>query len=204
MHARWKTPRAVLVGMLALAAIAGAERAIAASTPQPVAVSIVGRAYLPAQTTVGLGQTVTWSNGTLDKHTVTSVEGLFNSGVMTTGQSFSVTFTKAGTFDYKCTVHPTMHGSVLVLPIAAGTVLVRVTERHRALIVHVQAARTHARVLLQASVGGRWQTVSRSRLGSTGRALLTLAGAGRRRLRVVVLGGEGAARLVSRVVRTPA
>jgi plastocyanin len=205
MDTGWTTARA----LLALAAIVGGARAIAAGTTGPVGVSIVYRAYQPSDLTVGLGQTVTWRNGTLDKHTVTSVDGLFNSGVMVTGSSFSVTFTKAGTFDYKCTIHPTMHGSVLVLPIAAGTVVVSVTRRRlsggEGVVVHVQAARADARVLLQASGGGgAWQTISRSRLSSTGRSILTLSSPARRSLRVVVPAADGAPRLVSRIVRAPA
>jgi plastocyanin len=209
MPTRRPTVRALLAATLTLVAIAGGTRAIAAGGAAPVGVSIVGRAYLPADLTVGLGQTVTWRNETLDKHTVTSVNGLFNSGVMTTGSSFAVTFTKAGTFDYKCTIHPTMHGSVLVLAIPAGTVVVRLTRRHvsggEALVVHVQAARADAAMLLQASrTGGGWHTLARSHLSSAGQATLTLAGPAHGRLRVVVPAAAGAPRLVSPTVRAPA
>jgi plastocyanin len=209
MPTRRRTARALLVGTLALAAIAGGTRAIAAGGEGPVGVSIIGRAYLPAGLTVGLGQTVTWRNEALDKHTVTSVTGLFNSGVMSTGSSYSVTFTKAGTFDYKCTIHPTMHGSVLVLSVPAGTVAVRLTRRHTssgvALLVHVEAARADAAVLLQSSAsGGGWRTIARSHLGSDGQATLTLGRPPHGRLRVVVPAAAGAPRLLSPTVRAPA
>jgi plastocyanin len=209
MSAGRTSARAILAAALVLAAIVGGSRAIAAGGAASANVAIVDRAYQPAGLTVGLGQTVTWRNESLDKHTVTSVDGLFNSGVIDTGGSYSITFTKAGTFDYKCTIHPTMHGSVLVLAIAPGTVQLRLSTRRaahgRAVVVHVLAARAQAGVLLQAAgAGGRWQTIARSHLDSAGAATLTTSGATRKRLRVVVLAGAGAPRLISKVVRTPA
>src|SRR5271154_636121 len=209
MHRGWTLASPLLAATLALAAIVGGARAIAAGGTTPQEVSIVGRTYQPADLTVGLGQTVTWHNGTLDKHTVPSVEGLFNSGVMVLGTSFSVTFTKAGTFDYKCTIHPTMHGSVVVLPTAAGTVVVRLMRRRISgrpvVVVSVQAARADTAALVQASSPGRgWHTISRPHLNSEGLTTLTLDNSAHQRLRVVVPASAGAPRLVSRAVQTPA
>jgi plastocyanin len=205
----WTSARAVLAAALAPAAIVGGSRALAAGGATSADVAIVGRAYQPPDTTVGLGQTVVWRNESLDKHTVTSVDGLFNSGVLNTGNTFSVTFTKAGTFDYKCTIHPTMHGSVLVLAIAANTVQLRVSARRvghgEATVAHVLAARAGAGVLLQsAGAGGAWLTIARAHLGSNGRATLTASRLAHGRVRVVVLAAGGAPRLLSRVVRAPA
>lgn len=201
------TARTALLALLAIA-VAGGTTASAAGGGA-VSVSIVGRAYQPAELTVGLGQTVTWRNESLSTHTVTSPEGLFGSGVINIGTSFSVTFSKAGTFDYMCTIHPTMHGSVVVLAIAPGTVQLHLTGRRRGrgetVTAHVLAARGEAGVLLQASgSGGRWRTLARSRLDSEGESVLKAPSAARQRLRVVVLAADGAPRLVSQVVRAPA
>jgi plastocyanin len=171
-------------------------------------VSIVGRAYQPTQLTVGLGQTVVWQDESFGQHTVTSVDGLFNSGVMSSGSSFTTTFAKAGTFDYVCTIHPTMKGSIVVLPIPPGTLELHLSTRQRShgetLVVHVQAARGGTGVLLQsAGPAGHWQTMVRSHLSSTGVATLSLASPAHRRFRVVVAASDGAPRLVSRVVRSP-
>jgi plastocyanin len=171
-------------------------------------VSIVGRAYQPSPLTVGIGQTVAWQNESIGQHTVTSVDGLFDSGVMNTGSSFAMTFTKAGTFNYSCTIHPTMKGSVLVLPIAPGTLQLHLSTRHgphgATLLVHVQAARGDASVLLQsAAPAGHWQTTVRSHLTSMGVATLNLTSPAHRRLRVIVEASDGAPPLVSRVVRSP-
>ena len=205
VKARWFC--GVLLMTLGLTALLGGTTA-GATGEADMRVAIVGRAYQPSQLTVGIGQTVTWQNGSLGQHTVTSVDGQFDSGVISTGSSFAMTFTKAGTFNYTCTIHPTMKGSVLVLPIAAGTLQLRLSTRRRphgeTLVVHVQAARGDANVLLQsAGPAGSWQTAARSQLSSTGVATLSLANPAHGRLRVVVAASDGAPPLVSRVVRSP-
>jgi plastocyanin len=197
----------VLLTTLGLTALLGGATAGAAEEAG-IGVSIVGRAYQPSQLTVGIGQTVTWRNESLGQHTVTSVDGQFDSGAMSTGSSFAMTFTKAGTFNYTCTIHPEMKGSVLVLSIAGGTLQLHLSTRHSSrgetLVVHVQAARGDAGVLLQsASPAGRWQTAVRSHLSSTGVAMLSLASPAHRRFRVVVAASDGAPQMVSRVVRSP-
>lgn len=45
--------------------------------------------------------------------------GLLNSGMLMPGQSYAVSFTKAGVYDYVCILHPMMRGSVVVLPAGA-------------------------------------------------------------------------------------
>lgn len=71
--------------------------------------------YSPATFTVKVGQTVTWSNGDGGVHTVTSdTSGVFDSGNMPSGDTFSHTFTQAGTYTYYCTIHPWMKGTVVV------------------------------------------------------------------------------------------
>lgn len=71
--------------------------------------------YNPASFTVKVGQAVTWSNGDGTTHTVTSDKaGLFDSGNMASGATFSYTFTQAGTYTYYCTIHPWMKGTIVV------------------------------------------------------------------------------------------
>jgi len=78
--------------------------------------------WIPAQVTVDVGGTVTWSNDDTAAHTVTSGVtsdgnsiGLeFDSGLFLAGSTFSHKFQSSGTFDYFCIVHPWMQGSVIV------------------------------------------------------------------------------------------
>jgi amicyanin len=78
------------------------------------AVAIANMAFNPASMTIPLGATVTWTNTDPVAHTVTAVGGAFNSGHLNPGQSFSYRFDKAGTFDYQCTYHPYMKGTIIV------------------------------------------------------------------------------------------
>ena len=65
---------------------------------------------------VELGTTVTWTNNDASMpHTVTAVDGSFDSGQLAAGQSFSYTFDKPGEFEYFCTLHPWMRAKVEVM-----------------------------------------------------------------------------------------
>lgn len=77
-------------------------------------VFIQNMAFDPATLTVTVNTTVTWTNKDAVTHTVTSNEGLFNSGNIPAGGTFSYTFTTAGSFSYRCTIHPNMLGEVKV------------------------------------------------------------------------------------------
>jgi amicyanin len=73
-------------------------------------------AFGPASITVKVGATVTWTNGDQDPHTVTSQakDGPLKSATLNNGDTYQYTFTKAGTYDYLCTIHPFMTGTVVV------------------------------------------------------------------------------------------
>jgi plastocyanin len=77
-------------------------------------VNIDGFAFVPATLTVSAGGTVIWTNRDEEPHTVAASDGSFHSPGMGTGATFSRTFPSAGTFDYVCSIHPMMHGSVVV------------------------------------------------------------------------------------------
>src|SRR5205823_7661573 len=79
---------------------------LAASAPALAAsVSAVDFHFVPKTVTINVGDTVTWSNNGKSPHTVTANGGSFNSGNLNPGQSFSHTFTSAGTFAYHCQYH---------------------------------------------------------------------------------------------------
>ena len=63
---------------------------------------------------VKVGEIVTWINDDSGRHTVTSKDGVFDSGMMGKGQSFSFTFDKAGEYSYHCEPHAGMVGTVVV------------------------------------------------------------------------------------------
>jgi plastocyanin len=78
------------------------------------AVSIDNFAFAPATLTIHAGGTVTWTNHDEEPHTVAAVDGSFHSPGMGTGATYSHTFPTAGKFDYVCSIHPMMHGTVVV------------------------------------------------------------------------------------------
>lgn len=79
------------------------------------AVNISNFAFAPASLTVPVGTTVTWTNKDEEPHTVVSSDGTtFHSPGMGTDATFSFTFQNAGTFAYICSIHPMMHGTVVV------------------------------------------------------------------------------------------
>jgi plastocyanin len=99
---------------------AGATTAAPGDTGSPTvalagtAVSITNFAFSPATLTVPVGGTVTWTNHDEEPHTVVASDGSFHSPGLGTNASYSYTFPTAGSFDYICSIHPFMHGTVVV------------------------------------------------------------------------------------------
>lgn len=86
-----------------------------ASTSQSNSVTIQNFAFSPAHITVKKGTTVTWTNQDSAGHNVVSNQsGGPKSGTLEKGQSFSFKFDTVGTFDYICSIHPSMKGTVTV------------------------------------------------------------------------------------------
>ncbi len=80
----------------------------------PGGVNVVDYTFSPAEVKIPVGQTLTWNFADEAGHDVVSTEGAFKSEVLGSGGSYSFTFTRAGTFDYFCSIHPSMKGSVIV------------------------------------------------------------------------------------------
>lgn len=88
-----------------------------AAPAAPVAadhVNIASFAFGPAAITVKPGTTVTWTQQDEDQHTVTANDGSFTSSPLITGTTYTHTFTAPGTYAYHCSIHPFMHGTVVV------------------------------------------------------------------------------------------
>jgi plastocyanin len=78
------------------------------------AVAIKDFAFSPATITVKAGATVVWTNNDSVDHTVTFDGGQISSSDLGTNDTFSHTFLTAGTYHYICTIHPFMHGTLIV------------------------------------------------------------------------------------------
>ena len=73
-----------------------------------------GTAFSPAVVTVERGDRVTWVNKDPFPHTATAQNRAFDSGSMAEGASWTWMADKPGTFDYVCTLHPTMKARLVV------------------------------------------------------------------------------------------
>lgn len=97
------------------AACGGADdrQSEAQGAPGSAAVTIADFMFDQAAVTVGVGESVTWTNSDDQPHTATGV-GVFDTGAIAPTQSVTVAFPTAGTFAYVCSFHPFMTGSVVV------------------------------------------------------------------------------------------
>ena len=77
-------------------------------------VTVANNNFSPANIQVSVGTTVTWTwSQDAITHNVTFTDGA-SSGDKGGGATYTRTFSAAGTFNYSCTIHPGMNGSVVV------------------------------------------------------------------------------------------
>lgn len=77
-------------------------------------VQIANFSFSPTSLSIKVGDSVTWTNQDSVGHSATSDDGSFDTGILAQGKSGSITFSKAGTYTYHCSVHPMMHGTITV------------------------------------------------------------------------------------------
>jgi amicyanin len=70
--------------------------------------------FNPPRLIVKAGTTVTWDNDDDIPHTVVATGKAFRSKTLDTEDKFSFTFTTPGTYEYFCSLHPHMTGSIVV------------------------------------------------------------------------------------------
>lgn len=75
---------------------------------------IIDFSFRPTPLTVAAGTRVVFSNQSGTGHTATENGGGFNTGRIRTGQTASVTFKRPGTYFFHCSIHPFMHGKIVV------------------------------------------------------------------------------------------
>lgn len=83
------------------------------ATAQHEVEMIGGNLFSPDRIEIRPGDTVRWVNVDTMAHTATGAD--FNSGSIPPGGSFQHTFSAAGEFGYRCTLHPGMNGTIVVM-----------------------------------------------------------------------------------------
>jgi plastocyanin len=111
-----------------------------ANAPLAVAVEAADLEFRAPTVVVSAGGTVTWTNVGQAPHTVTAGDGSFDSGMLDSGGTFAQTFPTAGTYDYVCTFHPGMAGTVQVVADTAAGASPSGGEANRGAVGAVPAA----------------------------------------------------------------
>ena len=77
-------------------------------------VTIKSNKYSPASLTINAGDSVVWKNDDDKDHTVIADDKSFKSDNVSSGDDYTFTFKKAGTFKYGCKYHPREKGTITV------------------------------------------------------------------------------------------
>jgi plastocyanin len=85
------------------------------------AVTIEDFSFTPATITIDVGDSVTWRNDGPSSHTATAADGSFDTGLLGSGESRTISFDEAGSFSYLCQPHPFMKGTVKVVAQSSGS-----------------------------------------------------------------------------------
>jgi plastocyanin len=86
----------------------------AGSLPTEATVNMVDNAFVPPSVTIAAGGTVTWVNTGSTTHNSTGPGAAWMSADLLPGATFEREFPATGTFNYQCTLHPGMTGTVIV------------------------------------------------------------------------------------------
>ena len=121
MRARVGVFRCVFAASLATGVIVGVAGVhVLSARAGDTEVKIDNHAFLPHRLAVKPGTAVTWINADDTPHTVASNTKLFKSKALDTDDRFSFAFTTPGVYEYFCSVHPYMTGTIVV-EAAAGS-----------------------------------------------------------------------------------
>ncbi|MGQ0632243.1 MAG: plastocyanin/azurin family copper-binding protein [Sporichthyaceae bacterium] len=127
-HQRTYRPAAAVTGALAITALATLGMPAATAAPTAVSgatidIAIRDFAFSQPLTTVATGDSVTWTNVDKAPHDATSTSGPaeFGSGTLSTGQTYTHTFTVPGTYAYICEIHPNMKATIIASGPAVDT-----------------------------------------------------------------------------------
>lgn len=83
------------------------------SADEAVTVEIRNYDFFPRDLTVSVGTEVTWTNRDSVPHDATSGDA-WGTGLLKENESASLSFSEPGSYDYICTVHPDMTGTLTV------------------------------------------------------------------------------------------
>ena len=83
------------------------------SSGKVIDIAIQNFAFNPDSVKISAEDTVRWTNMDSADHTV--VGSIFESGIITKGQNYEFRFTEPGVYNYECSIHPSMKGTITVV-----------------------------------------------------------------------------------------
>jgi plastocyanin len=84
------------------------------AAPRAETVDMVDFSFEKATVTIQAGGKVTWKNMGQTPHTATADDGSFDTATVDPGKLKAETFKQPGTITYHCSIHPQMHGTIVV------------------------------------------------------------------------------------------
>jgi plastocyanin len=92
----------------------GGAGAAPVTNGQKVNADIADTQFQPGQLVIGVGTTVYWTNRGTNPHTVTSAQGLWDSGNIPAGYTYNATFNQPGIYTYYDKSNPNVRGEIIV------------------------------------------------------------------------------------------
>ncbi len=109
----------ILLVLLSSVSVTGCQQQAPTPTPAPTPeaatehqITITNSGFEPPEINIKAKDTVTWTNQDTEHHTVAG--GIFDSGDMEPGETYSKTFTKTGILNYLCNYHPSEKGKIII------------------------------------------------------------------------------------------
>ncbi|HET8823514.1 MAG TPA: cupredoxin family copper-binding protein [Terriglobales bacterium] len=99
---------------LVLAVVLRSGTAIGQTAQTQPEIKVDNFTFSPETLTVAANTTITWTNKDDVPHVIASTDGLFRSKGLDTDDHYSFKFTKPGTYNYFCAIHPKMTGKIVV------------------------------------------------------------------------------------------
>jgi plastocyanin len=110
------TTVSVVAGQQANASVIVLSKNPTAPPPLAVAITMVDNAFQPQSAEIGVGGTVTFTNNGPSVHNATGGTAI-STGNLNPGASANEVMQTVGTFNYNCTLHAGMSGTIIVRPI---------------------------------------------------------------------------------------
>ena len=107
----------IVLALMVVAGMTMLKRSVSAAENKPASmteIKIDNFSFTPASITIPAGTEVHWKNNDDIPHNVVSDDHSIKSKVMDTGDEFTYTFAKPGTYNYFCSIHPKMTAKVIV------------------------------------------------------------------------------------------